>query len=135
VTEFEAYFRADRRRPDARPGADRRAATAARFRRVRDVTERLMAPLLPDDFRIQSMPDVSPPYWNLGHTSWFFATNVLQRFDRMHAAGRRLRVSGGFADRRDARGGAGRWLEGTEFHTGHHVRAFPSTPSQVDRDR
>ncbi|MFT6082575.1 MAG: hypothetical protein ACJAQZ_004655, partial [Planctomycetota bacterium] len=30
------------------------------------MTERLMAPLLPDDFRIQSMDDVSPPYWNLG---------------------------------------------------------------------
>ncbi|MCK5944535.1 MAG: ergothioneine biosynthesis protein EgtB [Planctomycetes bacterium] len=42
-----------------------------------------MAPLLPDDFRIQSMADVSPPYWNLGHTSWFFAANVLRRFGRM----------------------------------------------------
>ena len=39
-----------------------------------------MAPLLPDDFRIQSMDDVSPPYWNLGHTSWFFARNVLREF-------------------------------------------------------
>lgn len=42
-----------------------------------------MAPLQPDDFRIQSMEDVSPPYWNLGHTSWFFATNILQRFGCM----------------------------------------------------
>ena len=24
------------------------------------------------------MPDVSPPWWNLGHTSWFFAKNVLE---------------------------------------------------------
>ena len=46
------------------------------------MTERLMAPLLPDDFRIQSMEDVSPPYWNLGHTTWFFARNVLPRFAR-----------------------------------------------------
>ncbi len=65
------------------PSAARRDRLAARYRRVRGVTERLMAPLLPDDFRIQSMPDVSPPYWNLGHTSWFFATNVLQPRGRM----------------------------------------------------
>ena len=26
------------------------------------------------------MPDVSPPWWNLGHTSWFFAKNVLEPF-------------------------------------------------------
>ncbi len=24
------------------------------------------------------MPDVSPPWWNLGHTTWFFAKNVLE---------------------------------------------------------
>lgn len=42
-----------------------------------------MAPLLPDDFRIQSMDEVSPPYWNLGHTSWFFARNILREFGRL----------------------------------------------------
>src|SRR5262245_25666009 len=47
------------------------------FERVRALTMRLAAPLQPEDFRVQSMPDVSPPYWNLGHTSWFFARNVL----------------------------------------------------------
>ena len=62
-------------RPDLR-----RQRLAARYRRVRAATERLMAPLLPDDFRIQSMEDVSPPYWNLGHTTWFFARNVLPHF-------------------------------------------------------
>jgi len=63
----------------------RRRLLRARFDRVRGLTERLMAPLLPDDFRIQSMPDVSPPYWNLGHTSWFFARNILHRFGRLPA--------------------------------------------------
>lgn len=26
------------------------------------------------------MPDVSPPWWNLGHTTWFFAKNLLEPF-------------------------------------------------------
>ena len=34
-------------------------------------------PLEPEDFRLQPMDDVSPPWWNLGHTSWFFVRNVL----------------------------------------------------------
>ena len=54
----------------------------ARYRRVRAVTERLLKPLAQEDFRNQSMLDVSPPYWNLGHTSWFFAQNVLRQFGR-----------------------------------------------------
>jgi ergothioneine biosynthesis protein EgtB len=54
-----------------------RSDLARDFARVRALTERLMAPLSPEDFRCQSMPDVSPPYWNLGHTSWFFQAQVL----------------------------------------------------------
>ncbi len=55
-----------------------RNALLARFLAVRARSERLMSPLAEEDFRIQSMPDVSPPWWNLGHTSWFFAANVLR---------------------------------------------------------
>lgn len=55
-----------------------RDALLQRFLAVRARSERLMAPLDAEDFRIQSMPDVSPPWWNLGHTSWFFAANVLR---------------------------------------------------------
>lgn len=62
---------------------DARNRLRRRFDRVRGVTERLVAPLTADDYRVQSMPDVSPPYWNLGHTSWFFAANVLQPRGRM----------------------------------------------------
>jgi ergothioneine biosynthesis protein EgtB len=55
---------------------------ARRYLAVRGRSERLMAPLDAEDFRIQSMPDVSPPFWNLGHTSWFFAANVLRPLGR-----------------------------------------------------
>ncbi|MEM6705011.1 MAG: ergothioneine biosynthesis protein EgtB [Acidobacteriota bacterium] len=54
------------------------AALRERFRRVRALSRELCEPLQPEDFRIQSMPDVSPPWWNLGHTSWFFAKNILE---------------------------------------------------------
>jgi ergothioneine biosynthesis protein EgtB len=57
-----------------------RESLARRFCAVRTATERLMEPLSAEDFRVQSMPDVSPPYWNLGHTSWFFVANVLRPF-------------------------------------------------------
>jgi len=40
----------------------------------------LCEPLAPEDYRVQPMPDVSPPWWNIGHTSWFFARNVLHDF-------------------------------------------------------
>ena len=48
-----------------------------RYRSTRDLSVDLCRPLRAEDYRIQSMPDVSPPWWNLGHTSWFFAKNVL----------------------------------------------------------
>ena len=68
---------------DPRGDEANRAALAAQFRRVRAQSERLTASLAEEDLRAQSMEDVSPPYWNLGHTSWFFAANLLRRFDRM----------------------------------------------------
>jgi ergothioneine biosynthesis protein EgtB len=57
-----------------------RASLLADFRRIRALSHELCAPLRPEDWRVQSMPDVSPPWWNLGHTSWFFARNVLREF-------------------------------------------------------
>lgn len=52
----------------------------ARFREVRAASLAMCAGLEPAEYRLQPIADVSPPWWNLGHTSWFFARNVLQPF-------------------------------------------------------
>jgi ergothioneine biosynthesis protein EgtB len=49
----------------------------AEYRRVRAFTESLCEGLAPEDYVVQSMPDVSPTKWHLAHTSWFFETFVL----------------------------------------------------------
>jgi ergothioneine biosynthesis protein EgtB len=61
-------------------GAEREGAFQ-RFEAVRRDSEALTANLTPEDQSIQSMPDVSPTKWHLAHTTWFFETFILTRFD------------------------------------------------------
>ena len=49
-----------------------------RFKQVRDFSTRLCRNLQPEDYVVQSMPDVSPTKWHLAHTTWFFETFVVK---------------------------------------------------------
>jgi ergothioneine biosynthesis protein EgtB len=54
-----------------------RADLLRRYECIRAFSELLCAPLVPEDYVVQSMPDVSPTKWHLAHTSWFFETFLL----------------------------------------------------------
>ncbi|GAB2765950.1 ergothioneine biosynthesis protein EgtB [Terrabacter koreensis] len=61
----------------ARPSSWDADTLVARYDEVRTHTERLAAPLSPEDQTVQSMPDVSPTKWHRAHVTWFFETFVL----------------------------------------------------------
>src|SRR5210317_1378874 len=55
-------------------------ALSTQYRRVRELSEKLVATLAPEDTVVQSMPDVSPTKWHLAHVTWFFERFVLEAF-------------------------------------------------------
>ncbi|RJG06539.1 ergothioneine biosynthesis protein EgtB [Noviherbaspirillum cavernae] len=53
----------------------------AEYDAVRRYTVALSEPLSDEDCCVQSMPDASPVKWHLAHTTWFFETFILERFE------------------------------------------------------
>ncbi len=52
----------------------------ARFAAVRAYTEKLCEPLETEDYIPQPVIDVSPPKWNIAHTTWFFEEMILKNY-------------------------------------------------------
>lgn len=51
------------------------------FISVRTFTEQLCEPLKFEDYNLQAIAETSPAKWHLAHTSWFFETFILKKFD------------------------------------------------------
>jgi ergothioneine biosynthesis protein EgtB len=64
-------------------GTHPKQAPAESFReyytRVRTCTEELCKPLEIEDYIPQPVVDVSPPKWNIAHTTWFFEEMILKK--------------------------------------------------------
>ena len=50
------------------------------YTEVRQYTEKLCEPLEIEDYIPQPSEDVSPPKWNIAHTTWFFEEMILKQF-------------------------------------------------------
>ncbi len=50
------------------------------YREVRSYTENLCEPLEIEDYIPQPSVDVSPPKWNIAHTTWFFEEMILKKY-------------------------------------------------------
>ena len=65
--------------------SENRASLIAAYRRVRERSHEICAPLETEDYVIQTFQDVSPPKWHLAHTSWFFETFLLAPYEKDYA--------------------------------------------------
>ena len=50
------------------------------YNKVRSQSEELCKPLEIEDYIPQPIVDVSPPRWNIAHTTWFFEEMILKKF-------------------------------------------------------
>ena len=64
-----------------RRGTADRTELETSFLAVRQMTEDLCRPLQTEDYVVQTMADVSPPKWHIGHTTWFFEQVVLEQYE------------------------------------------------------
>jgi len=53
---------------------------ADKYREVRQATMALCEPLETEDYIPQPSVDVSPPKWNIAHTTWFFEEMILKKY-------------------------------------------------------
>ena len=49
---------------------------------IRQRTAAICAPLETEDYIPQPSVDVSPPKWNIAHTTWFFEEMILKQFSK-----------------------------------------------------
>src|ERR1044071_9364567 len=64
--------------PQDRSAASRKTELLEGYLSVRRFSEQLCQTLEPEDYVIQTMPEMSPTKWHLAHTSWFFETFVVR---------------------------------------------------------
>src|SRR5271170_5624149 len=67
-----------------RDTAVRDTAIRCQYKAVRSATSALAANLSAEDQMVQSCPEASPTKWHQAHTTWFFETFILARFDAGH---------------------------------------------------
>src|SRR5262245_43984423 len=69
---------------NVRPAASGRLpahALGELFTMVRGRSAAIAKPLSAEDCVVQSMPDASPVKWHLAHTTWFFETFILEKYE------------------------------------------------------
>ncbi len=52
------------------------------YNAIRQRTLDICKPLKKEDYVVQPVPQVSPPKWHMGHTTWFFETLILKPYKR-----------------------------------------------------
>lgn len=57
---------------------------ADKYNSTRTQTEKIISGMCYEDMQLQSMDDASPSKWHLAHTTWFFETFILDKFNRYH---------------------------------------------------